>query len=188
MEFGFVFIVAIAWAVINALREAGKKLPGERPDPRAGRPPGPRRERIEQPGSFADTSPGLRDLLDAIEEARVKANAPPPKRRVPEPLPEAVPEVVRSEVFEDAAPVRRQRQELDLDSASVEAARRRRESAARRDAPRTAADHDRFDARIRKEAADATAVAVPAESSRPDLRQALIWREILGPPKSLRDD
>ena len=187
MEFGFVFVVAIAWAVINALREAAKKLPGERPAPRAGGPLAPGRERIELPGSFADTSSGLRDLVEAIEQARVKANtktsAPPARRRAPD----AVPEVVRSEVFEDAAPVRRQRQELDLDSASVEAARRRRESAARRDAPRTAADHDRFDARIRKEAADATAVTQPA-AARPDLRQALIWREILSQPKSLRDD
>ena len=71
---------------------------------------------------------------------------------------------------------------------SAEVARRRREAVARREAGRTAADHTAFDARIQQEPADATAVAVPPPASLPDLRQAIIWREILSPPTSLRDD
>ena len=51
-------------------------------------------------------------------------------------------------------------------------------------APRTKADHRAFDERIRQEAADKTAVA-PAVAQ---LRDAVVWREILGPPVSLRDD
>jgi hypothetical protein len=202
VEFGFVIIVAVAWMVLNAVREATKKMPGGQRPGGTGGPLSPRsgarRTPFELPESFADASPGLRDLLDAIENAKARAEAGPVERQVPRPtaprrLPAPEPEVVREEVFEDARPVRRQRQRVDLDESSVEVARRRREAVARReagrsDAERTDADHAAFDARIRQEPADATRVAVPAPESQPDLRLALIWREILSPPKSLRDD
>ncbi|MDQ3516431.1 MAG: hypothetical protein M3403_06610, partial [Gemmatimonadota bacterium] len=48
----------------------------------------------------------------------------------------------------------------------------------------TRADHAAFDARIRQEPADATAVR---PLTLEQLRAALVWREILGPPISLRD-
>jgi hypothetical protein len=197
VEFGFVIIVAVAWMVLNAVREATKKLPGGQRPGSSGGPlsprPGTGRARFELPESFADASPGLRDLLDAIENAKARAERGPIAGQVPRPaaprrLPAPEAEVVREEVFEDARPVRRQRQRVDLDESSAEAARQRREAVARREAGRSDADHTAFDARIRQQTADATRVAVPAPESRPDLRQALIWREILGPPKSLRDD
>lgn len=209
MEFGFVIVVAVAWMVINAVREASRRMPGgQGPGSWDPLPPGRAqgRKRLELPESFADTSPGLRGLLEAIENARARAEgAPAPRkppmptpahrpaqhpvlRRAPAPAPELGSEVVGSEVFEDARPVRRQREEVDLDQESAEVARRRREAVARREAPRTAADHAAFDSRIRREPADATAVAVPAPPGAIDLRQALVWREILSPPKSLRDD
>ena len=197
MEFGFVIIVAVAWMVLNAVREATKKLPGGQRPGSSGGPlsprPGAGRARIELPESFADASPGLRDLLDAIENAKMRAEVGRVERQVPRPapvrtLPAPEPEVVPEELFEDTRPVRRQRERVDLDESSAEVARRRREAVARREAGRTDADHTSFDARIRQEPADATRVAVPAPESRPDLRQALVWREILSPPKSLRDD
>ena len=196
MEFGFVIIVAIAWMVLNTVREAMKQLPGGKRSDGPGGPlarPGTGRKRFEIPESFADTSPGLRELLDAIEGAKARAEGAPVRQRAPQvpqrpPAPEAGLEGAPSEVFEDAGPVRRRRERVDLDEASAEVARRRREAVARREAGRTAADHPAFDARIRQEPADATAVAVPPPRSYPDLRQALIWREILSPPKSLRDD
>lgn len=197
MEFGFVIIVAVAWMVLNAVREAAKRMPGGPRPGSSGGPlsprPGAGRTRLELPESFADASPGLRDLLDAIENAKARAEFGPSERQVPRPaaprrMPAPEPEVVRDEVFEDARPVRPQRQRVDLDESSAEVARRRREAAARRETGRTEADHTAFDARIRQEPADATRVAVPAPESRPDLRQALVWREILSPPKSLRDD
>jgi hypothetical protein len=197
VEFGFVIIVAVAWMVLNAVREATKKMPGGQRPGSSGGPlsprPGAGRARFELPESFADASPGLRDLLDAIENAKARAERGPIAGQVPRPaaprrLPAPEAEVVREEVFEDARPVRRQRQRVDLDESSAEAARQRREAVARREAGRSDADHTAFDARIRQQTADATRVAVPAPESRPDLRQALIWREILGPPKSLRDD
>ena len=197
MEFSFVIIVAVAWMVLNAVREATKKMPGGQRPGSSGGPlsprPGAGRTRFELPEGFADASPGLRDLLDAIENAKARAERGPIAGQVPRPaaprrLPAPEAEVVREEVFEDARPVRRQRQRVDLDESSAEVARQRREAVARREAGRSDADHTAFDARIRQQPADATRVAVPAPESRPDLRQALIWREILSPPKSLRDD
>ena len=197
MEFGFVIIVAVAWMVLNAVREATKKLPGGHWPGGSGGPlaprPGAGRARLELPESFADATPGLRDLLDAIEQAKARAEGGRVERPVSRPaaartLPAPEPEMVSEEVFEDARPVRRQRERVDLDESSADVARRRREAVARREAGRTDADHTAFDARIRQEPADATRVAVPAPESRPDLRQALVWREILSPPKSLRDD
>ena len=206
MDFGFVIIVAVAWMVLNAVREATKKVPGGQRPGGAGGPasrPGAGRTRIELPESFADASPGLRDLLDAIENAKTRAEggrgAMSGARSLPErpapshpaarrPVPAPAPDIADEAAFEDARPVRRQRERVDLDESSAEAARRRREAVARREAGRTGAEHAAFDARIRQEPADATAVEVPSPGARPDLRQALVWREILSPPISLRDD
>jgi hypothetical protein len=88
---------------------------------------------------------------------------------------------------EEIAPARAAREEVDLDLQSIEVARRRREAVAERERPRTAVDHAAFDARIRAQPADATAVALP--TARPaSLREAMIWREILGPPRALSDE
>jgi hypothetical protein len=48
----------------------------------------------------------------------------------------------------------------------------------------TRADHAKFDARIRAQPADATGVALPTPEQ---LRRAVVWREILGPPVAVRD-
>ena len=77
------------------------------------------------------------------------------------------------------------RQEVDYDGAAEAVVRRRIEAARRRDRALTKADHEAFDARIRQEPADHTAVAkrfTPAQ-----LRDAIVWREILGPPVSERE-
>jgi hypothetical protein len=51
--------------------------------------------------------------------------------------------------------------------------------------PLTKADHRAFDARIRQEPADKTATR--GYTAR-QLRDAVVWREILGPPVSLREE
>ncbi|HEX2218200.1 MAG TPA: hypothetical protein VHG35_05310 [Gemmatimonadales bacterium] len=70
------------------------------------------------------------------------------------------------------------------DDAAEELVRRRIEAARARDRALTKADHQAFDARIRREPADHTAVRrfTPAQ-----LRDAIVWREILGPPVSERE-
>lgn len=196
MDFGFFILIAIAWMVFSAVREAMQKLPREPGDASkrlpSGRAPGePRTQRrpVELPESFADASPGLRDLLDALEGARREVELPPrtPKPVVLEDAEFREDTTSLEDLSAEAAPQRIAREEVDLDLKSVEVARRRREAAAQREVPRTAADHVAFDTRIRQEPADATAVAAPGPRA-VTMRQAMIWHEILSPPRALRDD
>ena len=75
------------------------------------------------------------------------------------------------------------RVEYDQDTEAEGIVQRRIEAARARDRALGKADHKAFDARIRQEAADHTAVRryTPAQ-----LRDAVVWREILGPPVSER--
>ena len=75
----------------------------------------------------------------------------------------------------------RARVDRDEEVEGIEAARVA--AAEARSGALTRRDHSAFDARIRQEPADATAVR-PLSPER--LREAMIWREILGPPVSLR--
>jgi hypothetical protein len=93
---------------------------------------------------------------------------------------EVAPEVQSLEI--DAA--RPSRQVVDQDDEAEQIVARRLQAAEAHGAPRTRADHRAFDERIRQEAADKTAVAA---SRARRLRQAVVWREILGPPVSLRE-
>ena len=196
MEFGFIIFAVIAWMVISALREAAQKLPRPPREPRTGLP--------ESSGTIADASPTLRELLEAIEAAqrpRVPRQPPerprvqpprrppvePPRRPTAQPAEFTEDTTSLEDMREEVAPARAVREEVDLDLESIEVARRRREAVAERERPRTTVDHAAFDARIRAQPADATAVAPPAGRSA-TLREAMIWREILGPPRSLSDE
>lgn len=72
--------------------------------------------------------------------------------------------------------------EVDYDTEVAEIARKRREVAERRNQAITAADHRAFDERIRRRDAPAPVAGAP----RLPLREAMLWREILGPPVALR--
>jgi hypothetical protein len=73
---------------------------------------------------------------------------------------------------------------VDLDEVGAAAAARRIQEAEARNRPLAAADHRAFDERIRAgEVQDAGAPRF--EKAR--LRQAVIWREILGPPKAFEE-
>lgn len=161
MELGWAVFLAIGWMIVSVIRDAVVKASSRGMPPR--RPGEPRvRDAGARPVErVAATSPGLRELLRTIEQARAKAELREPD----------------VEFVEDAT---------SLDQKSIEAALRRRRAAEVHEAPRTAADHGAFDARIRQEPADATGVAVPGHSG--TVREAIIWREILGPPVSLRED
>jgi hypothetical protein len=73
---------------------------------------------------------------------------------------------------------------FDQDTGAEELVRRRIAAGEARSGALTKADHKAFDARIRQQPADHTAVRryTPAQ-----LRDAIVWREILGPPVSERD-
>jgi hypothetical protein len=79
---------------------------------------------------------------------------------------------------------RRERADYDQDTEAEAIVQRRIEAARTRDRALGKADHKAFDAKIRQEPADHTAVRryTPAQ-----LRDAVVWREILGPPVSERE-
>jgi hypothetical protein len=80
-------------------------------------------------------------------------------------------------------PSRGERAEYDQDTEAEAIVQRRIDAARARDRALAKADHTAFDAKIRQEPADHTAVRryTPAQ-----LRDAVVWREILGPPVSER--
>lgn len=79
---------------------------------------------------------------------------------------------------------RPQRIEVDTDDQVEAVIARRRAAAEAHVRPPGRSDHVAFDARIRQEPAD---VARTQAVSMQRLREAIVWREILGPPVSLRD-
>lgn len=90
-------------------------------------------------------------------------------------------EVEESLEIIDDRPARRQRAEVDSDDGAEEVVQRRIREAEARNRPLNAADHRRFDAEIRPTAAEAP----KSGTGRNRLHDAIVWREILGPPKSL---
>jgi hypothetical protein len=81
-------------------------------------------------------------------------------------------------------PNRAARADVDQDDQAEQVIARRAASAASRAGGRTPADHQQFDQRIRQEPADRTATRTLTPQQ---LRSAVIWREILGPPVSQRE-
>ena len=82
-------------------------------------------------------------------------------------------------------PKRQARAEVDQDDEAEQIVARRMAAAEAQGKPLTKADHRAFDARIRQEPADKT--ATQGYTTR-QLRDAVVWREILGPPVSLRGE
>jgi hypothetical protein len=132
----------------------------------------------------------LRELERNLEE--VAAQSDPTRKPRPTPLPDdedvedreslEEPEQVVSLETEVSRPARVR---YDQDAGAESLVRRRIAAAEARSGAITRADHRKFDARIRQEPADHTAVR--PRHTKAQLRKAVIWREILGPPVSERD-
>jgi hypothetical protein len=210
MDLGPLLVLGLMWLVVNAIRKAGSgtstgeppqspprpPLPGGRP--RVQRPAPPGRAAADATATRPPRAPDatqlegerLQQLLQQL--GRTLEDAAGPAGRLPDrSLPpaeeqeerdslEVTPEV-RSLEQESGRAVRA---EVDQDDEAALVVEQRRQAAEAHLAPRTRAEHQAFDARLRAEPADKTAVA-PSRSQR--LREAIIWREILGPPVSLRD-
>jgi hypothetical protein len=84
----------------------------------------------------------------------------------------------------DVPMVRKERLPVDQDDEAEQIAARRIAAAEARSGPLTKADHFTFDQRIRQEPADHTGTTGFTAAK---LRQAVVWKEILGPPLGLRD-
>ena len=119
----------------------------------------------------------LEDLLERLGFEVEIEPSPPPAAPRPLPPPEPEPTVVSLELPPDRA--LRAQENLD-DQAALVVARRIREAAARSGAL-TDADHAAFDDRIRRR----PAAPRPARVSRSRLQEAVVWREVLGPPVAL---
>lgn len=211
MDLGPLLLLGLMWLVVSAIRKAGTTPPTGK------RPPDPPRPvtRSQQTGARAPSAPPgisvsprasssppvaldptqregarleqlLRQLGRTLEEAagpvgRAPDRALPSAEEQEEGASlEVAPEVQSLET--DAA--RPSRQLVDQDDEAEQIVARRLQAAKAHGAPRTRADHRAFDERIRQEAADKTAV-VASRARR--LQQGVIWREILGPPVSLRE-
>ncbi len=202
-----VVIFAIVYAIVTImgkLKQAPRggadsepqepKRPRPRPNQQARRPPPP--QRTESPGRPAGGTQG--EALKLEELFRVLTGGPgapgsgPMGRRSAPPaeLAEDVEERASLEVEErvlnlEATPVARaSRRDVDHDDEAEGVVQARIRAAEMRNRPLNLADHAAFDARIRQEPADNTRTAAPLRRS---LRDAIVWREILGPPVSLRD-
>jgi len=197
---GPLLLVGFAWMVFSAIRRAGSKPPEARRPPRSPAPPrtpGPTRPGARPvplpPASGADPTQRegerLEELLRNLGRTLDQASGPmgrAPDRRLP-----PAEEVEEAQSLEwlpqvrslETPPNRPGRVIVDQDDGAEQLVARRIAEAEARSGPRTRADHQAFDRRIRQEPADKTAVRPPRTKQ---LRDAVLWREILGPPVALR--
>ena len=189
MEFNGFILLAVLWFLVNLFTSSRRKqVPPSRPPTQ--RPPEPRTIRVgmdpsQQEGSRLERM--LRDLQQTLEDAAETQGESLPGFPLPprEDVEEAASLEVEPEVRTLEGEVRREtrrRVDQDDDAADIEA--RRIQAAAARDHARTRADHVAFDKQIREEPADHTATRGYTTQQ---LRDAVVWREILGPPVGLRE-
>jgi hypothetical protein len=181
-------LAAVVWVLFNLL--ARKKRPPVHPKGQSGPgaahpvPPPVRLDPTQREGSQLEQL--LRQLGRTLDQAggplgRAPDRPIPPAEEQEEGESLEVAPVARS-LETDAT--RSTRVTVDQDDQAERVVARRIAEAEGRTRALTKADHPAFDQRIRQEPADKTATG--AYSIR-RLREAVVWREILGPPVSLRD-
>ncbi len=204
MEISPLLFLGFLWFLFNLLRgtktESGQKPRRPPPRPQPPKPSGPPSRR-QQPLSVSTSldptqNEGsrlealLRDLNRSLEQVGQAGTVDHAGRAEPddgeeieeerESL-ETTPETVSLET-----PYRRPaRKTVDYDEAANQLAAKRLAAVQARSGPQTVAGHRQFDERIRQEPADHT--AVKRRYTGQQLRDAVVWREILGPPTALRD-
>jgi hypothetical protein len=166
-------VVRKMWAEVSRQHRGGDgfQQPGD------GLPEGSERERM-----LLESAKGK--FVRVLEEARRRSAAANNQQDVEDAeergSKEAQPKIVSMEQEVRRAP----RREFTQDDDAENLVQRRIQAAAARDTAQSKVDHLEFDQRIRKEPADRT---VSRGYTPQQLRQAVVWREILGPPVSLRD-
>jgi len=183
VDFDAVIVLGALWFLINLLTGLKRK---SQPDQSERRAPAEPTASYEPDGTQQEGS-RLEQVLREFERALDQGRA---TGRPSLPLPddedveerqslETEPEVVSLEHEIRRAPRKKFTQDADAEQLVA----RRITAASVRDAARTKADHAQFDNQIRKEPAEHTATrGYTAE----ELRRAVVWREILGPPVSER--
>jgi hypothetical protein len=197
VDFGGLLVLGAVWLLFSLLGRArgeskprprtGPQGPQPRPHPPTARNPSPR-DASQREGSRLERL--LRELERNLEQAAGEQQRTTVRLPLP-PLPDdedveerdslEVPERVVSLETEVRRPPR---VTYDQDSGAEDLVRRRIAAGEARSGALTKADHRTFDQRIRQEPADHTAVR---RYTPEQLRDAIVWREILGPPVSERD-
>ena len=184
MDFDAVVVLGALWFLINLLTGFKRKRPPQDQEPRAPLEP----TQSYQPDGTQREGSRLEQVLREFERALDQGGTT--GRRPSFPLPddedveereslESEPEVVSLEQDVRRAP----RKEFTQDADAEQLVARRISAASVRDAARTKKDHIQFDNQIRKEPAEHTATR---KYTAEELRRAVVWREILGPPVSER--
>lgn len=188
---GLLFLLWIVGQILERVR-GRQRPPAEEVPPEVLTPPTRGRQ---EPVSVESAEDAWRRELEQLFGVEVERG--PVGRQAPVELPPAE-EVEERETLETLDTLEEEERLISLDERAVEAPRpvvldrepetrvvlqERLAVAERHSKPLTRADHARFDAEIRA----VPARPAPVRRARPTLRQALVWREILGPPLSLRD-
>jgi len=211
MDVGPLIVLGLMWVVLNALRKGGSRptggsgqspssrssssrLPdGARPQP--GLPSrlpggGPPLDATQREGSQLERL--LRELGRTLDQAGEQGKRPtirtlPPIRTPPAGKPAKKGESLVSTEGQslELDPARGERAVEDLDDEAERVVEQRIAAAEANLRPLSETDHRMFDERIRQEPADKTATRTYTPKQ---LRDAVVWREILGPPVSLRGD
>jgi hypothetical protein len=187
MELQGIIIFAVVWFIVGLLSKAGSKnqrpppIPRQRPRPT----PLPRGlDPTQQEGSRLELV--LRQVQRALEEAGQQGSPPVTSRPRYEEVEEGRSLEVEPEVVSLETGVSRPgRRRVDQDDEAEEIESRRIKAAAARDVARSPVDRFDFNASIRQEPAEHTATRGYTTKQ---LRDAMVWREILGPPVSLRPE
>jgi hypothetical protein len=195
VDFGGLLVLGVVWLLFNLISQGKGRA---RTTPRPPRQPGPTGpgDPSQQEGSrlerlLREMERSLQEVADQQSGGKVRLPAPqrPTIPRLP-PITAAEEEAVEEResleepervVSLEVDPSRGERAVYDQDTEAEAIVQRRIDAARARDRALAKADHTAFDAKIRQEPADHTAVRryTPAQ-----LRDAVVWREILGPPVS----
>jgi len=198
VDFGGLLVLGILWLLFNLISQGKgrtRTAPRPTPQPRPSGAPDP----TQQEGSRLERM--LRELERSLEGVAERQSGggsrlPSPQRptavRLPPMTAAEEEDIEERESLEEPERVvsletevwRPERAAYDQDTEAEATVQRRIEAARARDRALGKADHKAFDAKIRQEVADHTAVRryTPAQ-----LRDAVVWREILGPPVSERE-
>lgn len=211
MEVGPLVVLGLMWVVLNALRKGGSRPGGGTGTSSSGRPSGSRLPGETSPAGTPVQRPGggppldasqregsqleqlLRDIGRTLDQAGQQGNRPtvrtlPPTRaqlpgRATKQSETLVPTSEGQSLEVD--PARDEPAVEDLDDEAERVVEQRRAAAEANLRPLSEGDHRAFDERIRQEPVGTTATRAYTLKQ---LREAVVWREILGPPVSLRGE
>lgn len=191
MDFdGWVYIAAGVWFLLSLLSKAraGREREPSPPEPFTD----PRQPSVRdlQPDATQREGSRLEQVLRELERSLEQAGSTSRPVRLPPPEAEEFEERESLESEPEVVSLEREvrrasRKEFTQDEDAEALVARRITAASVRDSARTKADHVKFDAQIRQEPADHTATRGHTTE---ELRRAVVWREILGPPASMRDE